>query len=87
MANTQGSGRDDRDAEQHGSQGGGSTAYVERITGERDERDPDGLVTLDQIGETEKLDADRSDADGGSGDGDAPLSHLNPPGNVYGTDG
>lgn len=75
MSNSQDSGRDDREAEQHAAQGEGSTAYAERITGDRDERDPDGLVTLDQVGSGEDLDED----------GTPPLAELNRPGNVYGT--
>jgi hypothetical protein len=74
MSNTQDTGHDDREAEQHADQGEGSTVYAERITGERDQRDPDGLVTLDQVGEGEDLDDDG-----------APLSELNRPGNEYGS--
>ncbi|MFD3444158.1 hypothetical protein ACFDTO_06100 [Microbacteriaceae bacterium 4G12] len=75
MSNTQDNGEDEREAEQHAAQGEGSTAYAERITGERDEKDPDGLVTLDQVPEGEDL----GEA------GDAPLADLNRPGNLYGT--
>jgi hypothetical protein len=76
MSNTQNTGNDDREAEQHADQGEGSTVYAERITGERDEKDPDGLVTIDQVPAGEDLDDN----------GDAPLSELNRPGNVYGTE-
>ncbi len=77
MSNTQDNGRaeNEREAEQHAAQGEGSTAYAERITGERDEKDPDGLVTLDQVPAGEDLDEA----------GDAPLADLNRPGNLYGT--
>ena len=75
MSNTQDNGQDEREAEQRAAQGEGSTAYAERITGERDEKDPDGLVTLDQVPAGEDL----GDA------GDAPLADLNRPGNLYGT--
>jgi hypothetical protein len=75
MSNMQDTGNDDREAEQRADQGEGSTVYAERITGERDEKDPDGLVTLEQVGEGEDLDED------------APLSDLNRPGNLYGTEG
>ncbi|WP_108250883.1 hypothetical protein [Planctomonas deserti] len=75
MSNTQDNGKDEREAEQHAAQGEGSTAYAERITGERDEKDPDGLVTLDQVPAGEDL----GEA------GDAPLADLNRPGNLYGT--
>ena len=74
MSNTQDNGKDEREAEQHAAQGEGSTAYAERITGERDEKDPDGLVTLDQVPAGEDL----GEA------GDAPLADLNRPGNLYG---
>jgi hypothetical protein len=76
MSNTQDTGSDDREAEQHADQGEGSTDYAERITGRRDERDPDGLVTLDQVDEGKDLDEG----------GNAPLSDLNRPGNLYGTE-
>jgi len=76
MSNTQDTGNDDREAEQHAAQGEGSNVYAERITGERDQKDPDGLVTLDQLPEGENLDEG----------GDAPLSELNRPGNVYGSE-
>lgn len=77
MSNTQDNGRgeNEREAEQHADQGEGSTAFAERITGERDEKDPDGLVTLDQVPAGEDL----GEA------GDAPLADLNRPGNLYGT--
>jgi hypothetical protein len=75
MSNTQDNGHDEREAEQHAAQGEGSSVYAERITGERDEKDPDGLVTLEQVGEDAELDED----------GSAPLSELNRPGNEYGS--
>jgi hypothetical protein len=74
MSNNQDTGHDDREAEQHAAQGEGSTDYAERITGQRDDRDPDGLVTLDQVAPGEDLDED----------GNAPLADLNRPGNLYG---
>ncbi len=77
MSNTQDNGNDDREAEQHAAQGEGSNVYAQRITGERDQKDPDGLVTLDQLPEDDDL----------NGSEDAPLSELNRPGNVYGSEG
>ena len=58
MSNTQDTGNDDREREQHGAQREGSAVYAPRITGERDQKDPDGLVTIDQVPAGENLDED-----------------------------
>ena len=48
-----------------------SRSYAERITGVRDPKDPDGLITLDQLTPDDDL----------ADDSVPPLSRLNPPGN------
>lgn len=47
-----------------------STSYAARITGDNDPKNPDGLITLEDLAPQEDLAA-----------GSTPLSRLNPPGN------